>query len=69
MDNIFLDFAISTILTTLRLAVKNEQKKAQLKAVMLKIAATIQAVYPDDPAFNLQSASFSAKVEKEAARL
>jgi len=69
MDNVFFDFAISTILTTLRLAVKNEQKKAQLKAVMLKIAATIFAVFPNDPDFDLQSASFKAKVKKEASRL
>lgn len=69
MDTVFFDFAISTILTTLRLAVKNPKRKAELKAVMLKIAASIFAVFPDDPDFDLQSASFKTKVKKESARL
>lgn len=69
MDSVFLDFAISTILTTLRLSFKNPQRKAKLKSAMLKIQATIQAVFGDDPDFNLQSDSFQAKVLKESRKL
>lgn len=65
MDNVIFDFAISTILTTLRLAVKNEARKAQLKAVMLKVAATIFAIWPNDPDFNTETPAFKAKVKKE----
>jgi len=69
MDSIFFDFAVSTVLTSLRLAVKNEARKAQLKSVMLKIAASIFAIWPDDPDFDITGASFKAKVKKEAASL
>lgn len=69
MENFFFDIGISAILTALRSAVKNEQRKAQLKAVMLKIAASIFAIWPDDPDFNPSGASFKAKVKKEAASL
>ncbi len=69
MDTVFFDFAISTILTTLRLAVKNPARKAQLKSVMLKIAASIFAVWPDDPDFNFSGDNFKAKVKKESLSL
>lgn len=69
MDSLFLDFAISTILTALRLSFKNAERKAKLKAVMLKIQAMIQAVWPDDPDFDLRSESFKTKVAKESRQL
>lgn len=69
MDNVFLDFAISTILTTLRLSFKNPERKAKLKSVMLKIQATIQAVFGDDPDFDLKSSAFQAKVLKESRKM
>lgn len=49
----WLDFGISIVLTALRGAVKNEQRKQQLRAAMLKIAATIQAVYGLDDEFQI----------------
>lgn len=69
MENILFDLGISAILTALRESFKNAQRRAKLKAVMLKIAASIQAVYQDDPDFNLQSDSFKTKVKKESSRL
>lgn len=47
----WLDFAISIILTTLRGAVKNEQRKRELRAAMLKLAATIHAIWGQDDEF------------------
>lgn len=47
------DFGISIVLTALRGAVKNEQRKQQLRAAMLKVAATIQAVYGMDDEFQI----------------
>jgi len=49
----WLDFGISVVLSALRGAVKNEQRKQQLRAAMLKIAATIQAVYGLDDEFQI----------------
>lgn len=41
----WLDFGISIVLTALRGAVKNEQRKRELRAAMLKLAATIHAIW------------------------
>lgn len=49
----WVDFAISILLTTLRGAVKNEQRKAELRAAMLKVAATIQAIWGTDEDFQI----------------
>lgn len=43
--------AITLILEALKEAVKNPAKALQLRAAMLKIAATIQVVYGDDESF------------------
>lgn len=69
MNSILFDIGISAILTALREAIKNATRRAQLKAVMLKIAASIFAVWPEDPEFAPTSASFQAKVKKESASL
>lgn len=53
MENILLDFAISTVLTTVRLVVKNPAKKEQLKRVLLKVVTSIKNAYADDPDFNV----------------
>lgn len=45
------DFALSIVLTTLRGAVKNKKRKTELRAAMLKLAATINALYADDSAW------------------
>lgn len=69
MNDLLLNLGITTLLEALKESFKNAQRKAKLKAVMLKIAASIQATYGDDPDFDLQSASFKTKVKKEASRL
>lgn len=69
MNDILLNLGITAVLEALRESVKNAERKKKLKAVMLKIATTIFAVFPDDPDFDPLSASFEAKVKKEASRL
>jgi len=69
MNDLLLNLGITAVLEALRESVKNAERKAKLKAVMLKIATTIFAVFPDDPEFDPQTPSFKAKVKKEASRL
>jgi hypothetical protein len=47
------DFGLSVVLTTLRGAVKNAEKKKQLRAAALKVAATINAIWFDDEEFGI----------------
>lgn len=51
MENVLFDLGISVIFTALREAVKNPDKKAKLKKVMLKIKTQIEIVFSDDPDF------------------
>ena len=44
--------AINTILTMVKLSVKNPDKKVSLKKAMLKIHNAIKVLYADDPDFD-----------------
>lgn len=48
MADFLISMAISVILTTLKEAIKNPEKKAALKRAMLKIRDNINVVYPED---------------------
>lgn len=50
-ENIFFDLGVSAIFTALKAAIKNPQKKADLKAVLLKIRNKINEAYAGDPDF------------------
>lgn len=60
------DFGLSVVLTTLRGAVKNAEKKRQLRAAALKVAATINAIWADDEEFEIV---LNAKTILEKAKL
>lgn len=60
------DFGLSVVLTTLRGAVKNAEKKRQLRAAALKVAATINAIWADDEEFGIV---LDAKTVSEKAKL
>lgn len=60
------DFGLSVVLTTLRGAVKNAEKKRQLRAAALKVAATINAIWADDEEFEIV---LNAKTISEKAKL
>lgn len=60
------DFGLSVVLTTLRGAVKNFEKKRQLRAAALKVAATINAIWADDEEFGIV---LEAKTASEKAKL
>lgn len=47
MQEFWIDFAASVIITTLRAAIKDPGKKATLKAVFRKIYTLIQQAYPE----------------------
>lgn len=51
MENVLFDLGISFVFTALRESVKNPQKKAAVKRVMLKIKNQIDLVFGDDPDF------------------
>ena len=51
MENVLFDLGISFVFTSLREAVKNAEKKAKLKKIMLKIKNQIEIVFSDDPDF------------------
>jgi len=51
MENVLFDLGISFVFTALREAVKNAEKKAKLKKIMLKIKNQIEIVFSDDPDF------------------
>lgn len=51
MESILFDLGISFVFTALREAIKNPDKKAKLKKVMLKIKNQIEVVFSDDPDF------------------
>ncbi|MFN0108518.1 MAG: hypothetical protein ACKVZH_06655 [Blastocatellia bacterium] len=51
MESILFDIGISAVFTALREAIKNPDKKAKLKRVMLKIKKQIEIVFGDDPDF------------------
>jgi len=53
MEDLFLNLGITTILTAIKSSVKNEKKKAQLKAAMLKVRNSINALYATDPDFGV----------------
>ncbi len=44
--------AINTILTTIKLSVKNPAKKVAFKKALLKVYNAIAALYADDPDFD-----------------
>ena len=48
MDNLLVNMGISFVLTAIKESVKNEKKKADLKAAFLKIRNAIDALYPDE---------------------
>lgn len=50
MDFLF-DFGVTAILSVLKEAVKNKERKEKVKRQMLKIAAAILTVYGDDEEF------------------
>lgn len=52
MGDFWLEIGITAVLTALRDAVKNPEKKVRLKPAMLKIGATILAVWSDDSQFD-----------------
>jgi len=52
MGDFWLEIGITAVLTALRDAVKNPEKKAKLRPAMLKIGATILAVWYGDPQFD-----------------
>jgi len=54
MDKILFDLGISFVFTALREAVKNPQKKADLKKLMLKIKTQIELIWGDDPDFGFK---------------
>lgn len=52
MDKDFwFDLAVSTVLREIKASVKNPERKAKLRPAMLKIAATIFALWNDDGSF------------------
>lgn len=52
MNEFLLDLGISAVLTSLKLAVKNPERKEQLRRVMLKIYTQIVIVYAGDESFS-----------------
>ena len=50
MDNVWFDFGVSALITTLR-GIKGPQKKATFKKVFLKINQLIAGTYGDDADF------------------
>lgn len=63
MNDFLLDLGVSAILTALRSAFKNPQKRNQLKKVMLKIYTQIGLVFSGDSEF-IDSAVSAHKIEK-----
>lgn len=51
MNSLFLDLAISTILSTIKSSFKNENSKAQLKRALLKVRNQINLLYAGDADF------------------
>jgi hypothetical protein len=46
-ESVWFDFGISVALTTLRSAIKNPEKKEELRKVFLKVFRTILLTYPE----------------------
>mgnify|MGYP001320477171 CR=1 FL=1 len=51
MNDLFLNLAISTLLTAIKESVKNPEKKITLKRAFLKVRNAINTLYLDDPDF------------------
>lgn len=51
MESLFFDFGISAVLTALRASVKNPERKAAIRRVMLKIYTQIGLVFGADDDF------------------
>lgn len=47
MDNFWIDFGISIVITTLRGAIRNEKTKEQVRKAMKKVYTTILQAYPE----------------------
>lgn len=60
------DFGLSVVLTTLKSAVKNAEKKQKLRSAAIKIAATINAIWADDEEFEIV---VTAKTASEKSKL
>ena len=48
MQDFWVDFAITTIISVLKVSVKNKATKLRIKAAMLKIRDMISVLYPDE---------------------
>lgn len=48
MDNILFDMGLSFVLTAIKAAFKDEDKRAALKKALLKVKAQIEALYPEE---------------------
>lgn len=66
MNDFWLNLGISAVLQALYDSVKNPVSKAKLKPAMLKIAATIHAIWADDKSFQDM---LDARVDYQKAKL
>jgi fatty acid-binding protein DegV len=48
MDSLLFDMGVSFILTAIKAAFKNEEKKEALKKALLKIKTQIEILYPEE---------------------
>ncbi len=51
MEDFWINWGISTVMTAIQMAVKNPQKKDALKRAMLKVYTAIKALYAGDRDF------------------
>ena len=54
MQELWIEFGITALLQALYASFKNASAKAKLRPVMIKIGATILAVWKDDEAFETE---------------
>lgn len=59
------DFGASAVLTALKGAVKNAERKRQLRSAAIKIAATINAIWADDEEFEIVVTAKTASEKKK----
>ena len=53
MSDFYVDLALTVLFSTLKTAIKNEERKASLKKAMLKLRNAINVAYAGDEAFGV----------------